>query len=157
MGALSGRLLLVEDNPINQKVAQSLIKMLGLDCDTADNGEIAIQKLHANAYDVVLMDCQMPVKDGYSATREWRAHEQKSGASPVADHRDDRQRDGRRPAEVPRRGHGRLPVQAGRPTPAGELPGHLADAFPAPHGRRAGRAHRTVCRQREGCRAGTAR
>ena len=83
IGALSGRLLLVEDNPINQKVAQSLIKMLGLDCDTADNGEVAIQKLQANAYDVVLMDCQMPVKDGYSATREWRAYEQSTGAAPL--------------------------------------------------------------------------
>jgi CheY-like chemotaxis protein len=82
-GTLSGRLLLVEDNPINQKVAQSLIKLLGLQCDSADNGEIAIQKLHANAYDVVLMDCQMPVKDGYTATREWRAHEQKLGLAPI--------------------------------------------------------------------------
>ena len=38
-----GRALLVEDNPINQKVAQSLIKMLGMECDTADNGEIAAE------------------------------------------------------------------------------------------------------------------
>ena len=80
---LSGQLLLVEDNPINQKVAQSLIKMLGLDCETADNGEIALEKMRSGSYDLVLMDCQMPVKDGYTATREWRAHEAKLSLPPL--------------------------------------------------------------------------
>ena len=69
---LQGRVLLVEDNPINQKVAQSLIKMLGLDCETVENGELALQRMAAGGLDLVLMDCQMPVKDGYTATREWR-------------------------------------------------------------------------------------
>ena len=72
---LRGRVLLVEDNPINQKVAQSLIKMLGLDCVCADNGEIALEKLREGEFDMVLMDCQMPVKDGYTASTEWRQHE----------------------------------------------------------------------------------
>ncbi len=80
---LDGRLLLVEDNPINQKVAQSLIKILGLECATADNGEIALEKMRAGGFDVVLMDCQMPVKDGYTATREWRAHEAKLSLPPL--------------------------------------------------------------------------
>ena len=110
---LKGNVLLVEDNPINQKVAQSLIKMLGLDCDTVENGELAIQRMARGDIDLVLMDCQMPVMDGYSATREWRAIEVAARPGATADRRDDRQRHGRRPAEVPRRRHGRLPVEAG--------------------------------------------
>ena len=80
---LRGRVLLVEDNPINQKVAQSLIKMLGLDCVCADNGEIALEKLREGEFDMVLMDCQMPVKDGYRATAEWRQIEQAQSLSPL--------------------------------------------------------------------------
>ena len=80
---LRGRVLLVEDNPINQKVAQSLIKMLGLDCVCADNGEIALEKLRESEFDMVLMDCQMPVKDGYRATAEWRQHEQEHSLAPL--------------------------------------------------------------------------
>ncbi|MCY7355246.1 MAG: response regulator [Lysobacter sp.] len=67
-----GRLLLVEDNPVNLLVAQELLKVLGLGCDTAVNGEIALQKMAQSRYDLVLMDCQMPVLDGYSAARRWR-------------------------------------------------------------------------------------
>jgi signal transduction histidine kinase/CheY-like chemotaxis protein/HPt (histidine-containing phosphotransfer) domain-containing protein len=74
-GRLRGRVLLVEDNPVNLMVAQRLVGLLGLQCETADNGEKAIQRLMAGNIDVVLMDCQMPVKDGYTASREWRQHE----------------------------------------------------------------------------------
>ena len=74
-GTLRGRVLLVEDNPINQKVAQSLIKLLGLSCETADNGEIALQRMKGGELDLVLMDCQMPEMDGYTATAQWRQHE----------------------------------------------------------------------------------
>ena len=80
---LQGRVLLVEDNPINQQVAKSLIKILGLDCETADNGEVAMQRMAEGGFDLVLMDCQMPVKDGYSATREWRAHEAARNLPPL--------------------------------------------------------------------------
>ena len=80
---LRGRVLLVEDNPINQKVAQSLIKMLGLECVCADNGEIALERMREGEFDMVLMDCQMPVKDGYRATAEWRQLEQAEGLSPL--------------------------------------------------------------------------
>jgi CheY-like chemotaxis protein len=83
MAKLSGRVLLVEDNPINQKVAQSLIKILGLGCETADNGEIALQRMIAGDLDLVLMDCQMPIKDGYSATREWRQYESAHNLTPL--------------------------------------------------------------------------
>ena len=70
------RILLVEDNPVNLMVAQRLLQVLGAECDTAGNGEVALEKIEANAYDLVLMDCQMPVLDGYSATRRWREIEQ---------------------------------------------------------------------------------
>jgi CheY-like chemotaxis protein/HPt (histidine-containing phosphotransfer) domain-containing protein/two-component sensor histidine kinase len=80
---LKGSVLLVEDNPINQKVAQSLVKMLGLDCATVENGQLAIERMQGGEFDVVLMDCQMPVKDGYTATREWRAIESERGLTPL--------------------------------------------------------------------------
>ncbi|TWI06066.1 signal transduction histidine kinase [Luteimonas cucumeris] len=76
-----GRLLLVEDNPVNLLVAQQLLKVLGLECDTATNGELALQAMARASYDVVLMDCQMPVIDGYTATRRWRQHETALGTS----------------------------------------------------------------------------
>src|SRR5690606_8138291 len=71
----SPRLLLVEDNPVNMLVAQKLLAVLGYTCDTAPNGEVALAHMIDNAYDLVLMDCQMPVLDGYAATRRWREHE----------------------------------------------------------------------------------
>ncbi len=74
-GPIKGKLLLVEDNPVNLLVAQRLISLLGPHVDTAENGEQAIEKLTRGHYDIVLMDCQMPVMDGYAATRAWRAHE----------------------------------------------------------------------------------
>ncbi len=72
---MKGRLLLVEDNPVNLLVAQRLISLTGMQCDTAENGEQALEKLGRGHYDIVLMDCQMPVMDGYTATRKWREHE----------------------------------------------------------------------------------
>ena len=68
----AGRLLLVEDNPVNLLVAQELLKVLGLGCDTAANGKMALQMMAQSRYDLVLMDCQMPVLDGYTTTRRWR-------------------------------------------------------------------------------------
>ncbi|WP_427852190.1 ATP-binding protein [Stenotrophomonas acidaminiphila] len=75
-GGLAGaRVLLVEDNPVNLLVAQKLLGVLGCEVDTAINGQLALDKLHATPYQAVLMDCQMPVMDGYAATRRWREHE----------------------------------------------------------------------------------
>ena len=74
------RILLVEDNPVNLMVAQRLLQVLGADCDTAGNGQVALDKLDAAPYDLVLMDCQMPVLDGYAATRRWRELEQERKA-----------------------------------------------------------------------------
>lgn len=70
-----GRVLLVEDNPVNMLVAQKLIAQMDLICESAGDGERALERMAAGNLDVVLMDCQMPVKDGYTATREWRQYE----------------------------------------------------------------------------------
>lgn len=74
------RVLLVEDNPVNLMVGQRLLSVLGITCDTASNGEAALIKIGDARYDIVLMDCQMPVMDGYTATRRWREHEAASAA-----------------------------------------------------------------------------
>ncbi|MGH8124968.1 MAG: ATP-binding protein, partial [Rhodanobacteraceae bacterium] len=76
---LTGKVLLVEDHPVNQKVAQKLLERLGLDVDVAENGEVALDKLREWPYAMVLMDCQMPVLDGYSATRRLREIENERG------------------------------------------------------------------------------
>jgi signal transduction histidine kinase/CheY-like chemotaxis protein len=75
------RLLLVEDNPVNLAVGEKLLSVLGYTCDTAENGRLALEKMGSGRYSLVLMDCQMPVQDGYSATREWRERETLQGAS----------------------------------------------------------------------------
>ncbi|MGN7726330.1 ATP-binding protein [Luteimonas sp. 22616] len=69
------RVLLVEDNPVNLMVGQRLLGVLGITCDTASNGEAALMRMSASRYDLVLMDCQMPVMDGYTATQRWRESE----------------------------------------------------------------------------------
>ena len=66
------RLLLVEDNPVNLLVAQKLLSALGFKCETAANGDIALKRMQVEHFDLILMDCQMPVLDGYAATRRWR-------------------------------------------------------------------------------------
>ncbi len=70
------RVLLVEDNEVNEAVARGLLENLGLGCDWAENGKLAVEALKASCetdpYDLVLMDCQMPVMDGYEATRQIR-------------------------------------------------------------------------------------
>nr|WP_315393807.1 response regulator [uncultured Duganella sp.] len=67
---LSGvRILLVEDNPINQNVARGILEQVGASVAVAENGEVSVRLLRAEQYDVVLMDVQMPVMDGFTATR----------------------------------------------------------------------------------------
>ncbi len=76
----AGRVLLVEDNPINQKVAAGALRKLGWEADVAANGVIALDLYQKNSYAVVLMDCQMPEMDGYVATREIRNWELAHGS-----------------------------------------------------------------------------
>lgn len=66
------RVLLVEDNRVNQIVASGMLRKLGCDVDLAENGERALVALDSRHYDLILMDCQMPVMDGFEATRQIR-------------------------------------------------------------------------------------
>ncbi|MCJ8273784.1 MAG: response regulator, partial [Psychrosphaera sp.] len=69
------RILLVEDNEVNQQVATELLAQALLVVDVADNGQIGVEKANNNTYDAILMDLQMPVMDGYTATRILRENE----------------------------------------------------------------------------------
>ncbi|MDH5389356.1 MAG: ATP-binding protein [Gammaproteobacteria bacterium] len=73
---LTGKVLLVEDNPINQMVAKKMLEKTGLVSVLAENGKEALERLEQEEFDAVLMDCQMPEMDGFEATRLWREQEQ---------------------------------------------------------------------------------
>lgn len=68
------RVLLVEDNDINQHIAREMLEHLGLQVDIAQHGAEAVELVTQHTYGLVLMDIQMPVMDGYSAAREIRSH-----------------------------------------------------------------------------------
>lgn len=84
----SGKLLVVEDNPTNQKVIVSMLTAFGLDCQIAENGEEGVRRVQSGEpFDLILMDLQMPVLDGYQATqkiREWEAGAAKAQCPIVA-------------------------------------------------------------------------
>nr|WP_290444339.1 PAS domain S-box protein [Pseudoalteromonas sp. XMcav2-N] len=72
-GVLEGaKVLLVEDNDINREIAQEILADAGMQVITAEHGKEALARLQETPVDLILMDCQMPVMDGYSATREIR-------------------------------------------------------------------------------------
>ncbi|SBS64311.1 hybrid sensor histidine kinase/response regulator [Vibrio atlanticus] len=72
----SGKVLVVEDSRVNQQVAKMMLKKLGFEVDIADNGEIGVEKFKTNDYVMIFMDCQMPVLDGFEATKQIRALEE---------------------------------------------------------------------------------
>ncbi len=73
------KVLLVEDIPINMQVARHMLKGLGCEVIEAVNGEVALEQIRLRSPDVVLMDCQMPIMDGYTAARERRDYEAANG------------------------------------------------------------------------------
>ena len=83
--SLQGRVLLVEDNPVNALVAQAGMSQLGLDVTLVTDGQQALNLLvpGPHEFDLVLMDCQMPVLDGVETTRRLRAHEDSIGSPNV--------------------------------------------------------------------------
>ncbi|MEL4178079.1 ATP-binding protein [Roseateles sp. PN1] len=80
---LSGRVLLVDDSAVNVLVASSMLEQCGLQVDQAENGQEALDQLKSKDYDLVLMDCQMPVLDGFEATRQWRSIERRDAMGHV--------------------------------------------------------------------------
>ncbi|MEP6505415.1 MAG: response regulator [Betaproteobacteria bacterium] len=82
-GTLSGLILLAEDNEINALIARTILERAGFDVETVADGQAALDRLAHTRFDAVLMDCQMPVLDGWEATAHWRAHEHAHGLAHV--------------------------------------------------------------------------
>ena len=77
------RILVAEDSPVNLKLIEKYLKDPSFEIDTAQNGAVAVEKFQFGQYDLVLMDLQMPVMDGYAATRNMRAWETEHRKSPT--------------------------------------------------------------------------
>ena len=77
------RILLAEDNIVNEKVACRTLQKLGFSVKVARNGQAAVDAWAAGGFDLILMDCQMPVLDGYQAAREIRSRESAGQRIPI--------------------------------------------------------------------------
>lgn len=80
---LTGRVLLAEDNLVNQEVASAMLQRIGVTTKIANNGQEALELLQLERFDLVLMDCQMPIMDGFEATASIRQRETKLGMPPL--------------------------------------------------------------------------
>ena len=79
----AGTSLIVEDNPVNQRVAARLVERMGFRTEVASDGEIALERWAAGRYAAILMDCQMPKLDGFGATAEIRRREGTAARTPI--------------------------------------------------------------------------
>jgi CheY-like chemotaxis protein len=82
-GRYRGRVLVVEDNIVNQQVAKRFIERLGCEVTLVDNGQLAVEACRAGAFGLILMDVQMPVMDGFAATREIRDADGPNRGTPI--------------------------------------------------------------------------
>ena len=84
MAIVPARVLLAEDNEVNQIVASEILRKAGFACEIVPDGEAAVRAVRQKAYDVVLMDCHMPVMDGFTAAgqiRRWESERTSPGES----------------------------------------------------------------------------
>jgi CheY-like chemotaxis protein/HPt (histidine-containing phosphotransfer) domain-containing protein len=80
---MRGRLLIAEDNAVNQQVARALLEQSGFSVDVVGDGQAAVAAVASGDYDAVLMDCQMPIMDGFEATKAIREHEREGDRMPI--------------------------------------------------------------------------
>jgi CheY-like chemotaxis protein len=80
---LQGTVMVVEDNDVNRMIAREMLSSLGINVVEADDGQHALDQLARHPVDLILMDCQMPVMDGYTASKEIRHRERQAGGAHI--------------------------------------------------------------------------